>query len=141
MRCVGVAEIRFIKYFRDEGMGKSVEKHGCRGKPGRRRRCQDGSAHATPSQRRRRRHLQPARCGARRLPGFTIRQPFPSSPVPPRALAALQPQATCQAASPTDLQAAAARALFEPRGLAMSRQEIATRQHDHLLGPQSCVIV
>ena len=25
MRCVGVAEIRFIKYFRDEGMGKSVE--------------------------------------------------------------------------------------------------------------------
>ena len=25
MRCVGVAKIRFIKYFRDEGMGKSVE--------------------------------------------------------------------------------------------------------------------
>ena len=25
MRCVGVAEIRFIKYFRDEGMGKSVK--------------------------------------------------------------------------------------------------------------------
>ena len=30
---------------------------------------------------------------------------------------------TCQAASLTDLQAAAARALFKPRGLAMSRQD------------------
>ena len=39
------------------------------------------------------------------------------------ALAALQPQTACQAASLTDLQAAAARALFKPRGLAMSRQD------------------
>jgi len=39
------------------------------------------------------------------------------------ALAALQPQATCQAASLTDLQTAAARALLKPRGLAMSRQD------------------
>ena len=79
---------------------------------------------ATPLQRRRRRlHLQTARCSARRPPGFTIRQLFPSFPCK-HALAALQPQAvTCQAASPTDLQAAAARALFKPRGLAMSRQD------------------
>ena len=80
-------------------------------------------ARATPLQRRRRLHLQAARCSARRLPGFTIRQLFPSSPCH-HALAALQPQAACQATSLTDLQAAAARALFKPRGVGDMEQRL-----------------
>ena len=73
MRCVGVAEIRFIKYFRDEGMGKSVknmvveESRGGGGAlPGCQRACHAVAAAAAAS---------PATCTLRRTPPARLHNP------------------------------------------------------------------
>jgi hypothetical protein len=140
MRCVGVAEIRFIKYFRDEGMGKSVKNMvveesrgggGAARMPARvpRRRSGGGgvtcnlhvAAHAA---------CQASQCDSRSLPlpchhalwqRCSLRRP-----------AKPRPRQTCKRRR---------RAHYLSRGGWRFRGKIATRQHDHLLGPQSCVIV
>lgn len=117
MRCVGVAEIRFITYFRP-GCGNFAESGW------RRRRCQESGCQRVPR-----------RCSGGG--GFTCKLHVAahaacqalqcdSCPLPLRATTLWQPcslRLTCQAAFLTDLQAAAARALLKPRGLAMSRQD------------------
>ena len=120
MRCVGVAEIRFIKYFRDEGVWKNTGFHQRKpveaaALPGCQRAChrRSGGGGVTCKL-----HVAAhAACQASQSDSRSL--PLPCH----RALAALQPQTACHAASLTDLQAAAARALFKPRGLAMSRQD------------------
>ena len=138
MRCVGVAEIRFIKYFRDEGVWKNTGFH-------HRKPVGGGGAARMPARAPRRRsggggvtcklHVAAhAACQASQSDSRSL--PLPCH----HALAALQPQTACQAASLTDLQAAAARALFKPGGARLCTQKCAIPQLDHSLGPRRCVI-